>query len=116
MFERVIGASQAHNELIARIRQIAAFDAEVLITGETGGGKDVYARLIHSASSRFEKPFVTVNCGGLPGELFENELFGHSSGAYTGARNDSDGLVAAAEGGTLFLDEVDSLSIPSQIK
>jgi len=114
--ESIIGISTAHSNLIARIRQIAVFDAEVLMTGETGVGKEVYARLIHASSGRFQKPFVPVNCGGLPGDLFENELFGHNANAYTGARSDSDGLVAAAEGGTLFLDEVDSLAMSSQVK
>ena len=110
------GESRAHKELVARIRRIASVNAEVLITGPTGVGKELYARAIHAASPRAERSFVPVNCGALPAELIENELFGHVAGAFTGARLRSDGLVAAAEGGTLFLDEIDGLGLHAQMK
>ena len=98
------------------ISKIAGTDVEILITGETGVGKERYARYAHQCSKRASKQFVTVNCGGLPSELFENELFGHVGGAFTGARQKSEGLVAEAENGTLFIDEVDSLPMPCQVK
>jgi DNA-binding NtrC family response regulator len=88
----------------------------VLITGPSGVGKELYARYLHQRSERFAAPFVAVNCGGLSGELLENELFGHVAGAFTGARDQREGLVAAAQGGTLFFDEVDTLPATSQAK
>jgi two-component system response regulator GlrR len=95
---------------------VAASDASVLICGETGTGKEVCARAIHSLSSRSGGPFQAVNCGALPIELVENELFGHDSEAYTGAATARSGLLAESQGGTLFLDEVDSLPAPAQVK
>jgi DNA-binding NtrC family response regulator len=88
----------------------------VLMTGATGTGKEMCARAIHYLSSRSNKPFIPLNCGSIPSELFENELFGHEPGAYTDARSARRGLIAEAEGGTLFLDEVDTLSPSAQIK
>lgn len=111
-----VGVSDAHRRLVARIETVAVTDAEVLITGPSGVGKEYYARHVHDSSRRANAPFVAVNCGSIPDELFENELFGHVSGAFTGARPRSDGLVAAAEGGTLFLDEIDTLSSRNQVK
>jgi DNA-binding NtrC family response regulator len=99
-----------------KLKKIAPTDAEVLISGPTGVGKELYANYIHQHSARAKAPLVAVNCGGLPVELIENELFGHVGGAFTGARPHSDGLVAAAEGGTLFFDEIDSLPLPCQVK
>jgi DNA-binding NtrC family response regulator len=87
-----------------------------LIAGETGTGKELVARAIHSCSDRQAKPFIPVNCGTLPDHLFENELFGHTKGAFTDASSTEKGLVAEAEGGTLFLDEIDTLSASAQIK
>ena len=113
---QIVGSSRAHCEIVHKIRRIAGCDAEVLISGPTGAGKEVYARLIHASSPRAKGPFVAVNCGALPGDLFENEMFGHRASAYTGANSDSEGLASAAESGTLFLDEVDSLQLPAQIK
>lgn len=111
-----IGQSTAHNRVLDLISKIAATDVEVLITGETGVGKERYARYVHECSARSGHNFVAVNCGGMPSELFENELFGHVGGAFTGARQHSEGLVAEAENGTLFIDEVDSLPMPCQVK
>ncbi len=111
-----MGVSEAHRGLLERIETIAVTDAEVLITGPSGVGKEHYARHVHDASRRARAEFVPVNCGSIPDELFENEVFGHVGGAFTGARPQSDGLVAAAEGGTLFLDELDTLSQRNQVK
>lgn len=90
--------------------------AAVLITGETGTGKELFAHAIHTFSRRHSGPFIPVDCGALPEHLAENELFGHSRGAFTDARSDQKGLVAMADGGTLFLDEVDALSMSNQAK
>jgi DNA-binding NtrC family response regulator len=99
-----------------KLSRVAQTDAEILITGPSGVGKELYARFVHQNSARRNAPFVPVNCGALPAELFENELFGHVNGAFTGAGPTNDGLVCAAEGGTLFLDEIHSLSCQCQIK
>ncbi|MGH8215363.1 MAG: sigma 54-interacting transcriptional regulator [Rhodanobacteraceae bacterium] len=93
----------------------AGSDATILIEGETGTGKELAAREIHYSSSRCDRPFVPVNCGAMQDSLIENELFGHSEGAFTGARQAQVGLVDLARGGTLFLDEVDSLSHKPQV-
>jgi DNA-binding NtrC family response regulator len=111
-----IGVSAGHLRVIELIERVAGTDVELLITGETGVGKERYARYVHQCSGRAGRGFVAINCGGLPAELFENELFGHIGGAYTGARGTSIGLVNEAEKGTLFLDEVDALPLPSQVK
>lgn len=112
----LVGCSLAHQQLLEKLSRIANTDAEILISGPTGVGKELYARFVHNSSARRNARFVPVNCGALPNELLENEFFGHIGGAFTGARPQSEGLVAEAEGGTLFLDEVDSLSLPGQIK
>ena len=101
---------------IKKIPLIARCDSRVLITGETGTGKEMCARAIHYLSPRTAKPFVPVNCGAIPVELAENELFGHESGAFTGANGPKPGLVEEAEGGTLFLDEIDCLPLMAQVK
>jgi len=111
-----VGVSAAHRQIVERIETIAATDAEVLITGPSGVGKELYARHVHDSSRRVSQPFVAVNCGAIPDDLFENELFGHVGGAFTGARPKSDGLVAAATGGTLFFDEIDTLTLRNQVK
>lgn len=105
-----------HKALLDRISKFAATDVEILIFGETGVGKERYARYAHECSPRAKGKFVAINCGGMPIELFENELFGHVGGAFTGARQNSEGLIAEAERGTLFVDEVDSLPLPCQVK
>jgi DNA-binding NtrC family response regulator len=112
----LIGESAAHRQILEKVSKIAATDAEVLISGPSGVGKELYARYVHQCSPRHKAGFVPVNCGALPVDLLENELFGHVSGAFTGASPRSDGLVAAAEGGTLFLDEVDALALGCQVK
>lgn len=111
-----IGSAPVFIETLKKIPRVAACDATVLLTGDTGTGKEMCARAIHYLSSRSEKPLIPINCGSIPADLFENELFGHETGAYTDARRARRGLVAEAEGGTLFLDEVDALSLTSQIK
>ncbi|MCP3143402.1 sigma-54 interaction domain-containing protein [Pyxidicoccus xibeiensis] len=112
----VIGSSATHHRLIELASATASTDAEVLIMGPSGVGKELYARLIHEQSARARYPLVPVNCGALPLELFENELFGHVGGAFTGARGHSTGLVAEAEHGTLFLDEIDAMHPSNQVK
>ncbi len=112
----MVGTSPPLEEARALIRQAAPSTATVLILGETGTGKELAARALHSLSSRKAKPFVRLNCGALPENLFESELFGYEKGAFTGAVNRKPGRVELAEGGTLFLDEVGELSQASQVK
>lgn len=112
----LVGESEAFLRVLRKVSLLAQSRAPVVISGETGSGKELFARAIHYQSLRKSKPFVPVNCGALPDNLFENELFGHVKGAYTGASSDDKGLIAEAEGGTLLLDEVDALSPSAQIK
>ncbi len=112
----LVGESEVFLQALNKVGLLAQSKAPVVISGETGSGKELLARAIHYQSDRKGKPFVPVNCGALPDDLFENELFGHSKGAYTSAMTAADGLIAEAEGGTLFLDEVDALSPAAQIK
>jgi len=112
----LIGSSPAFLRVLTKIPRLASSDATVLITGETGTGKELMAQAIHAASARRLRPFIPVNCGSLPEELVENELFGHARGAYTGAAATGKGLLAEAEGGTLLLDELNSLSLSAQSK
>lgn len=111
----VLGQSPAFTQSRAQLRRFAACDAPVLIEGETGTGKELAAREVHYASARRLQPFVPVNCGAIPDSLVENELFGHTRGAFTDARQAQRGLVDHARGGSLFLDEVDALSVRAQI-
>lgn len=112
----MVGCSDVHQRLLEQLTKFAGTDAEILITGATGTGKELYAGLVHRQSQRAKAAFVPVNCGAIPDQLLENELFGHVGGAFTGAQPRTEGLVAAAEGGTLFLDEVDTLSLSGQVK
>ena len=113
---RLIGRSQTMQGLRELIARVARSQAPVYISGESGVGKELVARLIHDSGPRAEGPFVPVNCGAIPGELMESELFGHKRGSFTGAVADKKGLVQAAEGGTLFLDEVADLPLHMQVK
>ncbi len=113
---QLIGESQSFLSAIDKISVIAGCDLSVLITGETGTGKELFARAIHYFSPRAGNPFVPTSCGAIPGELVENEFFGHLRGAFTGANSFQQGLIQEADGGTLFLDEVDSLPLQAQVK
>jgi two-component system response regulator GlrR len=113
---RLVGRSPQHSAVLATLDKVAPSDAEVLITGPSGVGKELYARYVHDQSRRCGAEFVAINCAALSTDLLENELFGHVGGAFTGARAQRQGLVAEAEGGTLFFDEIDTLSPPSQVK
>jgi transcriptional regulator with GAF, ATPase, and Fis domain len=112
----VLGTSFLLREAAAKVRIVAEADATCLLSGETGTGKELFARAVHYLSSRKDKPFVPVNCGAIPDQLFENEFFGHVRGAFTDAGSPETGLLAYASTGTLFLDEVDSLSLSAQVK
>ncbi len=114
--EMLVGESAVFLEAIARAMRFASSSATVLIGGETGVGKGLFARAVHYNGARRSKPFVPVNCSALPDHLFENELFGHVKGAYTDAATSQRGLIEEADGGTLFLDEIDSLPASSQAK
>jgi DNA-binding NtrC family response regulator len=111
-----VGESACFLRVIEKISPLARSEATVLILGETGTGKELFARAIHYHSPRKGKPFIPVNCGALPDHLVENELFGHTKGAFTDASSAEKGLLAEAEGGTLFLDEIDTLSASAQVK
>ncbi|MGQ0620022.1 MAG: sigma-54 dependent transcriptional regulator [Panacagrimonas sp.] len=110
------GNSAAIRRVKRLIEQVATHDTTVLITGESGTGKEVVARAVHEHSSRRDKPFVAVNCGAIPSELLESELFGHEKGAFTGAITARKGRFEMADGGTLFLDEIGDMSLPMQVK
>ena len=112
----LVGTSACFLQKVNQIPRLAHSDATLLIMGETGTGKELFAQAIHYHSHRKSKPFIPVNCSALPDELFENELFGHVRGAYTHANTAQTGLVTEAEGGTLFLDEIDSLTPSAQAK
>lgn len=114
--QQFVGSSPAFGAAIAKLPVVAACDVPVLISGESGTGKEMCARAIHYLSARRDGPFVPINCGSIPTDLFENELFGHDAGAFTDARRQHVGLVAEAEGGTLLLDEVDALAPAAQVK
>jgi len=112
----IIGKSAKSVQLYKLIDSIAADDASVLITGESGAGKELAARAIHDKSNRRRNAFVAVNCGAIPAELLESELFGHKKGAFTGAIADRVGKIQAADGGTLFLDEIGDMPLDMQVK
>jgi DNA-binding NtrC family response regulator len=112
----IVGDSPAMREVRERIRRMAASSTNILITGETGTGKELIAEQIHSRSSRRHKPLVTVNCAAIPDSLLESELFGYEPGAFTGAMSRCEGKVKAADGGSIFLDEIGELSLYGQAK
>ncbi|MCP4095497.1 MAG: sigma-54-dependent Fis family transcriptional regulator [Planctomycetaceae bacterium] len=115
-FGELIGKSPAMRNLYKQLSQVAAVDTTVLITGESGSGKELAAHSVHQHSKRRDKPFVAINCAALPESLMESELFGHVAGAFTGADQDHDGLLVRANGGTLFLDEIGEMSPSMQPK
>lgn len=115
-FGELIGKSPAMRNLYKQLSQVAAVDTTVLITGESGSGKELAAHSVHQHSKRRDKPFVAINCAALPESLMESELFGHVAGAFTGADQDHDGLLVRANGGTLFLDEIGEMSASMQPK
>jgi DNA-binding NtrC family response regulator len=112
----MIGSSKPLQEIKLSLARMAASNCTVLITGETGTGKELAAEYIHRNSSRNHRPFTCINCAAIADSLFENELFGHSRGAFTGADAAQDGLLAAANGGTVFLDEIGDMSLAAQAK
>ena len=115
-FDRIVHRSPVMRRLVAMARRVASRSVPVLLEGESGTGKELLARAIHRASPRRELPFVAVNCGAIPAELVESELFGHERGAFTGAHSSRMGFFEAANGGTLFLDEVGELPAAAQVK
>jgi two-component system, NtrC family, response regulator AtoC len=112
----MLGVSRAMRDIFKQIGRIAATDATLLITGESGTGKELVARAVHQHSARSRRPFIAVNCGALPENLIEAELFGHEKGAFTGAERQKKGRFELAHTGTLFLDEVGELSLAAQVK
>jgi sigma-54 specific flagellar transcriptional regulator A len=116
LFRSLVGTSRGINVVRRLIEQVADSEATVLILGESGTGKEVVARNLHYRSSRRDKPFVPINCGAIPPELLESELFGHEKGAFTGAISTRKGRFELAEGGTLFLDEIGDMSMHMQVK
>lgn len=110
------GSSPAVTELRRLIEQVSSFDTTVLVLGESGTGKEVVSRAIHASSPRRDGPFVAINCGAIPAELLESELFGHEKGAFTGALSARKGRFEMADGGTLLLDEIGDMSLPMQVK
>jgi two-component system response regulator AtoC len=115
-FHNLVGKSDRMRDVYRLLEQAAGLDITVLLGGETGTGKELAARAIHYHSSRKERRFVPVNCGALPPDLVESELFGHARGAFTGAATAKTGLFAEAEGGTIFLDEIGDLPLATQVK
>ena len=110
------GQSQSIQQIQSLIAQVAGHESSVLILGESGTGKEVVARAVHHSSPRRHRPFIAVNCGAIPADLLESELFGHEKGAFTGAVATRKGRFELAEGGTLFLDEIGDMSLPMQVK
>lgn len=115
-YQSIIGKSAAMQQVFDLIAQVAPRRSTVLIQGESGTGKELVAKAIHASSGRADAPFIAINCGNIPSDLLESELFGHVRGAYTGATSAKKGLFEAADGGTLFLDEVSTISQDIQIK
>ena len=115
-FDSIVGHSKAIQQAIDLARRVAATDTTVLLTGETGTGKEVFAQAIHQASPRRNGPFVAINCGALGKDILESELFGHRAGAFTGASRDQKGLFAEADKGTIFLDEIGEMPLDLQAK
>ena len=115
-FDQIVGESEALKEVLVNVQKVAPLDTTVLILGETGTGKELIARAIHSASPRAHRPLVKVDCAALSPTLIESELFGHEKGAFTGASARKLGRFELADGGTMFLDEIGELAPPLQAK
>ncbi|CCH50005.1 sigma-54 interaction domain-containing protein [Pseudodesulfovibrio piezophilus] len=115
-FEDIVGRSEGLDKIFRILPQVSQSTATVLVLGQSGTGKELFARAIHNLSPRKEKPFVAVNCGALPDTLLESELFGYRAGAFTDARTDKPGRLEMAEGGTVFLDEIGDMAAPVQVK
>jgi transcriptional regulator with GAF, ATPase, and Fis domain len=115
-FGEIVGTSPPMQQVFRKVEKIAPTDISVLITGETGTGKELIAREVHNRSPRAQKPFITINCGAIPENLLESELFGHVKGSFTGAVANKQGKFQAADGGTLFLDEIGEMPIELQVK
>ena len=115
-FKNIIGTSDAIQKVFAVMEKVVPSKANILITGESGTGKGLVAQAIHESGPRNNKPFISINCGAIPENLLESELFGHKKGSFTSAIDDKKGLITMANGGTLFLDEVGELPLPLQVK
>ncbi len=115
-FEGIVGHSRGMEEVLDRLRVVAPTRSTVLVVGESGTGKELVANALHQRSDRQDGPFIAVNCGAIPGEILESELFGHEKGAFTGAHQRRIGLIESASAGTLFLDEISELSADLQVK
>lgn len=115
-FDNIIGQSNEIRNVLQMVERVSDSDSTVLVTGESGTGKELVAKAIHYNSPRSDKPFIPINCGAIPGELLESELFGHIKGAFTGAIANRIGRFELAQGGTIFLDEIGELSLPLQVK
>jgi two-component system response regulator PilR (NtrC family) len=114
--DNIIGQSRLLRSVLETATAVAATTSTILITGESGTGKELVARRIHDVSPRYDRPFVTINCGAFPETLLESELFGYVRGAFTGASHSKEGLFQSADGGTVFLDEIGEMSLPMQVK
>ena len=112
----MIGKSAAYQKVLSMIRRVASLPSTVAVHGESGSGKELVARALHNLSNRADKPFVAINCGGIPENLLESELFGHKKGSFTGATEDKEGLFVVANGGTIFLDEIGEMPLMLQVK
>ena len=115
-FKNIIGKSAAMQQVFDLIAQVAPRRSTILVQGDSGTGKELVAKAIHASSGRADAPFVAINCGNIPSDLLESEIFGHAKGAYTGATSSKKGLFEVADGGTLFLDEVATISLETQAK
>ncbi len=115
-FKNIVGKGQAMQAIFEQISQVSPTDSTILLTGDSGTGKELFARAIHAHSRRAAGPFIAVNCGAIPENLLENELFGHAKGAYTGAHATQEGFFSRADGGTIFLDEIGETPLSIQVK
>src|SRR5262249_29394064 len=115
-FQDIVYRSRQMEQVIELARRVAAHNVPALIEGESGTGKELMARAIHESSPRSGKDFIAVNCGAIPAEMVESELFGHEKGAFSGAVQKREGHFLSADGGTIFLDEIGELPLPAQVK